>query len=118
MSLTLLRLTGIRAIRPMAAFSQVRWGSGDAGSGAGKGGGTGGSIRDAGGSFGKMEVAQEDQYFRKLQQQQLESLKKHHDTEIEAHEREINRHQEEMQRLKKRIKEIDGIKKGQDSDSD
>ena len=31
-----------------------------------QGGGTGGSIRDAGGSFGKMEAAHEDQYFRKL----------------------------------------------------
>lgn len=41
-------------------------GSGEAGSGAGKGGGTGGSIRDAGGSFGKREAAQEEQYFRKL----------------------------------------------------
>lgn len=33
---------------------------GDAGSGAGKGGGTGGTIRDAGGSFGKRQHAQEE----------------------------------------------------------
>lgn len=39
---------------------------GEAGSGSGKGGGSGGAIRDAGGSFGKMEAAQEEQYFRKL----------------------------------------------------
>lgn len=31
-----------------------------------QGGGTGGSIRDAGGAFGKMEAAHEEQYFRKL----------------------------------------------------
>lgn len=40
--------------------------SGERGSGAGKGGGGGGAIRDAGGSFGKMEAAQEDQYFYNL----------------------------------------------------
>ena len=39
---------------------------GDPGSGAGQGGGTGGTIRDAGGSFGKREAAMEDQYFKKL----------------------------------------------------
>lgn len=36
---------------------------GERGSGAGKGGGGGGSIREAGGSLGKMEAAHEDQYF-------------------------------------------------------
>lgn len=40
--------------------------AGERGSGAGKGGGTGGAIRDAGGSFGKMEAAHEDQYFYNL----------------------------------------------------
>lgn len=40
--------------------------SGERGSGAGKGGGGGGAIRDAGGSFGKMEAAHEDQYFYNL----------------------------------------------------
>ncbi|MPC78327.1 hypothetical protein E2C01_072811 [Portunus trituberculatus] len=39
---------------------------GEPGSGAGQGGGTGGTIRDAGGSFGKREAAMEDQYFKKL----------------------------------------------------
>ena len=39
--------------------------SGEAGSGSGKGGGSGGSIRDAGGSFGKMEAAREEQFFHK-----------------------------------------------------
>lgn len=37
-----------------------------AGSGSGKGGGSGGSIRDAGGAFGKMEAAREEEYFHKL----------------------------------------------------
>lgn len=39
---------------------------GDLGAGSGQGGGTGGTIRDAGGAFGKREAAQEEQYFRKL----------------------------------------------------
>ena len=40
--------------------------SGELGSGAGKGGGGGGAIRSAGGAFGKMEVAKEEQYFYEL----------------------------------------------------
>ena len=39
---------------------------GESGSGAGKGGGSGGAIRDAGGSFGKKQAAQEEQYFKKM----------------------------------------------------
>ena len=46
----------------LSFFSQVRM-AGERGSGAGKGGGGGGAIREAGGSFGKMEAAHEDQYF-------------------------------------------------------
>lgn len=38
---------------------------GDLGSGSGRGGGGGGSIRSAGGSFGAMEVAHEEEYFYK-----------------------------------------------------
>lgn len=41
-------------------------GKGEPGDGAGRGGGSGGTIRDAGGAFGKREAAQEEQYFRKL----------------------------------------------------
>lgn len=38
---------------------------GDLGSGAGKGGGGGGAIREAGGAFGKLEAAREEEYFYK-----------------------------------------------------
>lgn len=38
---------------------------GEPGSGAGRGGGGGGAIRDAGGAFGKMEAAREDEFFYK-----------------------------------------------------
>lgn len=40
--------------------------TGGDGSGAGKGGGSGGAIRDAGGAFGKLEAAREEEYFYKL----------------------------------------------------
>ncbi|XP_022083449.1 ATPase inhibitor A, mitochondrial-like [Acanthaster planci] len=119
--MSLMRVSAIRLFRPIAAVCQVQRGysndHGVMGSGSGKGGGTGGSIRDAGGAFGKMEAAHEEQYFRQLQAEQLKALKKHHDEEIEAHEREINRHAEEIKRLKKRRREIDSHT-GSSSDSD
>ncbi|XP_030560431.1 ATPase inhibitor A, mitochondrial [Drosophila novamexicana] len=48
---------------------------GELGCGAGKGGGGGGAIREAGGSFGKMEAAHEEQFFHKQQKEQLKNLK-------------------------------------------
>lgn len=50
----------------MSEFSTKPTGLGDLGSGAGQGGGDGGTIRSAGGSFGKREAALEGEYFRKL----------------------------------------------------
>merc|ERR1719402_1578030 len=98
--MALARIASVRLFRPLAVACQMQRGygsdQGTMGSGAGRGGGTGGSIRDAGGAFGKMEAAHEEQYFRQLQAEQLKALKKHHDEEIEAHEREINRHAEEI----------------------
>uniref|UniRef100_A0A182J6Q8 ATP synthase F1 subunit epsilon n=1 Tax=Anopheles atroparvus TaxID=41427 RepID=A0A182J6Q8_ANOAO len=55
----------------LVKMSQV----GELGSGAGKGGGGGGAIREAGGSFGKMEAAHEEEYFYKQQREQLAKLK-------------------------------------------
>ena len=49
--------------------------TGTPGEGAGKGGGGGGSVRDAGGSMGKRQAAQEEQYFRQEQQKQIEEYK-------------------------------------------
>lgn len=37
---------------------------GELGKGAGKGGGAGGSVREAGGAFGKRGAAEEERYFR------------------------------------------------------
>lgn len=68
MSQLFLALSIIRRLIKIQSFdyySQVKM-IGERGSGAGKGGGSGGSIRDAGGAFGKMEAAHEDQYFYNL----------------------------------------------------
>ncbi|XP_033216636.1 ATPase inhibitor mai-2, mitochondrial-like isoform X2 [Belonocnema kinseyi] len=81
--------------------------SGEPGSGAGLGGGGGGAIRSAGGSFAKMEVAHEDQYFYNLQKQQLEKLRESMHQEISFHEEQIKRHQEAISRQKKRIEDME-----------
>uniref|UniRef100_A0A915M8U5 ATP synthase F1 subunit epsilon n=1 Tax=Meloidogyne javanica TaxID=6303 RepID=A0A915M8U5_MELJA len=71
-------------------FSQM----GDMGSGAGKGGGSGGSIRDAGGAYGKMEAAREEEYFHKLKQAQLKALKQQLVREQSHHEEQAKHHQD------------------------
>ncbi|XP_067125551.1 ATPase inhibitor mai-2, mitochondrial-like [Centruroides vittatus] len=95
------------------AMSQIRC-SGEWGSGAGKGGGSGGSVRDAGGSFGKMEAAREEEYFRKKQKEQLQKLKEHLDDEIHHHENLIDHLEDEIKRHKERIS---SLKKQQDDSS-
>ena len=80
--------------------------SGEYGSGAGKGGGAGGSIREAGGAFGKVEAAREEQYFRKKQAEQVERLKKHFDEEIVRHEQLIKQHRQAIEESKKKIEEL------------
>jgi len=70
-------------------------------------GGSDGAIREAGGAFGKREAAQEEQYFRKLQQEQLKGLKSHLDEEVAHHEEEIKRHQERIKSLKDKAKKLD-----------
>ncbi|XP_034937498.1 ATPase inhibitor mai-2, mitochondrial-like isoform X2 [Chelonus insularis] len=81
--------------------------TGERGSGAGKGGGGGGAIREAGGSFGKMEAAHEDQYFYNLQKEQLNKLRDGLHDEISFHEEQIKRHQEAINRHKKRINDME-----------
>ena len=46
-----------------------------------------GAIREAGGSFGKKEKAEEDQYFRRQEREQLEKMKK-----VEADEKANKKH--------------------------
>ncbi|XP_045182460.2 ATPase inhibitor mai-2, mitochondrial-like isoform X2 [Mercenaria mercenaria] len=99
-----LRLTSVRAMSQVGGF----------GEGAGKGGGAGGSIRDAGGSFGKMEAAHEEEYFRKLREKQLKEMRKFVSEETGYHHDEINRLEEAIKRHKKRLAEL----RKDDSDSD
>ncbi|CAD5233423.1 unnamed protein product [Bursaphelenchus xylophilus] len=90
----------------------VSSGLGDPGSGAGRGGGSGGSVRDAGGAFGKLEAAREEEYFYKLQRAQLKELKAQIAREIEHHEQQAKNHSEVIERHKKRIAELESEEKG------
>lgn len=81
------------------------------GSGAGKGGGSGGSVRDAGGAFGEMEAAREEEYFRRLQAKQLQDMKEHLDDEIKHHEESIRRHKEQVEKLLKKKHDTHGKQK-------
>lgn len=78
-------------------------GLGDLGSGAGQGGGDGGSVRQAGGSFGKREAGLEGEYFNRLKQQQLDELKKTMHDDVKFHEEQIKRHQGAIEKIKSRI---------------
>ncbi|KAK6739621.1 hypothetical protein RB195_008240 [Necator americanus] len=89
----------------------VRAMSGGYGDGVGKGGGSGGSIRDAGGAFGKMEAAREDEYFYKKQKEQLDELRAHIQQEIEHHEKQVENHKAILERHRKRVKEIEESQK-------
>ncbi|CAH8617895.1 unnamed protein product [Schistosoma guineensis] len=71
------------------------------------GGGTGGSIRDAGGAFGKLEARNEEEYFYKLQQQQLHELKKHLEEEHEREKKEIKRLEESLKKRKKILADLE-----------
>uniref|UniRef100_A0A2K5J921 ATPase inhibitor, mitochondrial n=1 Tax=Colobus angolensis palliatus TaxID=336983 RepID=A0A2K5J921_COLAP len=65
-----------------------------------------GSIREAGGAFGKREQAEEERYFRTQSREQLAALKKHHEEEIVHHKKEIERLQKEIERHKQKIKTL------------
>ncbi|XP_077548686.1 ATPase inhibitor mai-2, mitochondrial-like [Haemaphysalis longicornis] len=83
--------------------------AGDPGSGAGKGGGAGGSIREAGGSFAKMEQAREEQYFRKLQQTQIKLMHDHVMKEIKDREKLIHDLEQQIERNKRILNDLKHI---------
>ncbi|KAA3676821.1 ATPase inhibitor, mitochondrial [Paragonimus westermani] len=56
------------------------------------GGGSGGTIRDAGGAFGKREARNEEEYFHRKQKEQLAALRKHLEEEVQYRKDEIVRH--------------------------
>merc|ERR1712055_301154 len=72
--------------------------------------GAGGSIQDAGGKMAEMGAAKEDEYFRRLQAQQLESLKSHVDEEILNHKHEIDHHLQEIERHKLKLSQLEKAK--------
>merc|ERR1712055_319854 len=74
------------------------------------GGKSGGSIQESGGKMAEMGAAREDEYFRKLQAQQLESLKSHVDEEILNHKHEIDHHIQEIERHKLKLAQLEKAK--------
>merc|ERR1711860_410961 len=71
--------------------------------------GSAGAIREAGGSFGK-KAADEERYFRKLQAEQLQVMKKHLDEEISFHQEQIKSHKESVEAHERRIAELNAKK--------
>ncbi|XP_062064244.1 ATPase inhibitor, mitochondrial-like [Lepus europaeus] len=67
--------------------------------------GKAGSIREAGGAFGKREQAEEERYFR-AKTKELAALKKHHEDEIVHRKQEIERLQKEIEGHKQKIKSL------------
>eukprot|EP00095_Tigriopus_kingsejongensis_P002433 maker-scaffold6911_size3517-snap-gene-0.1 protein:Tk02433 transcript:maker-scaffold6911_size3517-snap-gene-0.1-mRNA-1 annotation:"if1 protein" len=63
-----------------------------------------GSIREAGGAFGKKEKAIEDQYFRNMQRDQLKHLVDNHSEEIRHHQESIKRHEEAIKKHEQALK--------------
>merc|ERR1719317_898901 len=98
---TTLRLAGSRLLAPSARFMST----GEFGSG--KGGGAGGSVREAGGAFGKMEAANEEMYFKKLQALQLKRMRDHMEEEIDHHAKAIKEHEAAIERHKRKIKKLE-----------
>ncbi|KHN74697.1 ATPase inhibitor mai-2, mitochondrial [Toxocara canis] len=101
------RCAALRSVSKCYRMSIRAVSVGELGSGAGKSGGTGGSIRDAGGAFGRMEVAREEQYFRNFQKEQLKALREHLRQEIEHHEVLAKTHEDAIERHKRRIAELE-----------
>ncbi|KAL3313780.1 hypothetical protein Ciccas_007619 [Cichlidogyrus casuarinus] len=76
------------------------------GEGVGKGGGSGGSVRDAGGAFGKREAALENKFMHDLELQQIKNFKKYLEEEVEHHKHQIQRHKEAIERHENKIQKL------------
>uniref|UniRef100_A0A8W8NG35 Uncharacterized protein n=1 Tax=Magallana gigas TaxID=29159 RepID=A0A8W8NG35_MAGGI len=51
------------------------------------------NFKEAGGTFGKIEAAREEEFIRRLQKQQLQELRRHLNVEVNILEKEIKSHQ-------------------------
>lgn len=58
-----------------------------------------------------MEAAREEQFFRRLQAEQIAKLKDHHKEEIEHHKKHIKEHEKAIKRHKEKIQ---GLKPDKD----
>lgn len=104
----------VSIVRPITAIRTAylaRYMSNDSqqpgwGSGSGQGGGSGGSVRDAGGAFGKRQAAKEEEYFRQLNKQQIETLQSSLHDEIDYHKNQIEDHGEAIERHKRKLAEL------------
>merc|ERR1739846_66207 len=105
-----MRISAGRISARLLSTSSLRMSS-EMGSGSGKGGGAGGSVRSAGGAFGKMEHAHEEQYFREQQQAQLKAIKEQQHQMAELHKREIKHHEELIKRHKESLEQYEKLKK-------
>lgn len=68
----------------------------------------GGSIREAGGKFGEMQKAKEDQYFHNLQKDQLKRLKEESKKKIKHHREQIEKHEEAIRKEEEKFKDRQG----------
>lgn len=93
---------------PLKSYGSGADGIGELGRGAGRGGGGGGKVRESGGALGVRGAVQEEEYFYKLQQQQLEDLKK----QIEEQNAENEKRIEELKKtVEKNADEIEELRK-------
>uniref|UniRef100_A0A0N4ZPG1 ATPase inhibitor, mitochondrial n=1 Tax=Parastrongyloides trichosuri TaxID=131310 RepID=A0A0N4ZPG1_PARTI len=76
------------------------------GSGVGHGGGGGGSIRESGGAFGKLEAAREEEYFHKLNQEQIKKMHDHLVNEIKEAKEQAKKHDEAIKRNEEMLKAL------------
>lgn len=58
-----------------------------------------------------MEAAREEEYFRRLQQEQLEALREHHKESVKTHEDQIQMHKESIKKHEEAIKRHSQLKK-------
>uniref|UniRef100_A0A0K0E9E4 ATPase inhibitor, mitochondrial n=1 Tax=Strongyloides stercoralis TaxID=6248 RepID=A0A0K0E9E4_STRER len=68
-------------------------------------GGTG-SIREAGGAFADMGKAREEQFFHKLQKEQLKKMHEHLENEIKNHKKQAEEHNAAIKRNEEKLKEL------------
>jgi len=74
--------------------------------GSGPTDGKAGAIREAGGAFGKLEVAREEEYFYKKQREQLQKLKSDQISQAEFHRKQIQEHEEALRRHKETLDKL------------